>query len=183
MHTHKAALLTGSTSGISLAIASEQASCGMHIMMNGCGDAAEGPAPMKFNQWGRIVKIASAHVLLTSPCKPACVAAARGMAGLTKTVALKMVDAGITANAACPGCVLTPLAEKQIPDTAKARGIAEKQVKLDVLPAAQTTSRFVTADAVARLVAFLCRNAATSIIGIVMPIHGGCAAHWTGAPA
>ena len=112
---------------------------------------------------------------MASPYKSAYVAAKHGIAGFTKTVALEVAEAGITANAVCPGYVLTPLVEKQIPDTAKARGITEEQVKRDVLLAAQPTKRFVTTDEVAQLVAFLCSDAAASITGAVMPIDGG----WT----
>ena len=64
-------------------------------------------------------------------------------AGLTKSVALEVAEHGITVNAICPGYVLTPLVEKQIPDTAKARGISEEAVVRDVLLAAQPTKQFV----------------------------------------
>ncbi|MGE4049849.1 MAG: 3-hydroxybutyrate dehydrogenase [Piscinibacter sp.] len=132
---------------------------------------------MKFNQWGRIVNIASAHALVASPYKSAYVAAKHGIAGFTKTVALEVAEAGITANAVCPGYVLTPLVEKQIPDTARARGITEEQVKRDVLLAAQPTKRFVTTEEVAQFVAFLCSDAAASITGTVLSIDGGWTAH------
>ena len=98
---------------------------------------------MKKKGWGRIVNIASAHALVASPFKSAYVSAKHGIAGLTKTVALEVAQHGITVNAICPGYVLTPLVEKQIPDTAKARGISEEAVVRDVLLAAQPTKRFV----------------------------------------
>ena len=76
-------------------------------------------AGMKRQGFGRIVNIASAHALVASPFKSAYVAAKHGIAGLTKTVALEVAEQGITVNAVCPGYVLTPLVEKQIPDTAR----------------------------------------------------------------
>lgn len=130
---------------------------------------------MKDRGWGRIVNIASAHALVASPFKSAYVAAKHGIAGLTKTVALEVATQGITANAICPGYVLTPLVEKQIPDTARARGLTEAQVVEDVLLAAQPTKRFVTIEEVADLVAFLTSDAAASITGGILPIDGG----WT----
>jgi 3-hydroxybutyrate dehydrogenase len=130
---------------------------------------------MKARRWGRIVNIASAHALVASPFKSAYVAAKHGIAGFTKTVALEVAEQGITVNALCPGYVLTPLVEKQIPDTAKARGISEEAVKRDVLLAAQPTKRFVAVEEVAGLVAFLCSTEAASITGAVLPIDGG----WT----
>ena len=79
---------------------------------------------MKKNGWGRIVNVASAHALVASPFKSAYVSAKHGLAGLTKTVALELAEHGVTANAICPGYVLTPLVQKQIPEQAKARGIS-----------------------------------------------------------
>ena len=98
---------------------------------------------MKRQNWGRIVNIASAHALVASPFKSAYVAAKHGLAGLTKTVALEVATHGITVNAVCPGYVLTPLVEHQIPEQAKARGISEEEVVRTVLLAAQPTKRFV----------------------------------------
>ena len=132
---------------------------------------------MKERGWGRVINVASAHALVASPFKSAYVAAKHGIAGLTKTVALEVAERGITVNAVCPGYVLTPLVEKQIPDTAKARGLTEEQVRRDVLLASQPTRQFVTVGQVAGLVRFLCGADADSITGAVLPIEGGWTAH------
>ena len=130
---------------------------------------------MKSRKWGRIINIASAHGLVASPFKSAYVAAKHGILGLTKTVALEMAEHGITVNAICPGYVLTPLVQKQIPETAKARGITEEQVIKDVLLHAQPTREFVTTDQIGALSVFLCSGAAASMRGTALPIEGG----WT----
>ena len=109
---------------------------------------------MKKKKWGRIIQIASAHALVASPFKSAYVAAKHGIAGLTKTVALEVAEQGITVNAVCPGYVWTPLVEKQIPETAKARGISEAEVIQNVLLTAQPTKQFVTVEQVAALTGF-----------------------------
>ncbi|SDR28709.1 3-hydroxybutyrate dehydrogenase [Pseudovibrio sp. Tun.PSC04-5.I4] len=125
--------------------------------------------------WGRIINTASAHALVASPFKSAYVAAKHGIAGLTKTVALEVAENNITANAICPGYVWTPLVQKQIPDTMKARNMTEEQVKKEVLLAAQPTKEFVTVEQVAGLAIFLCSDAAASITGTLLPMDGG----WT----
>jgi 3-hydroxybutyrate dehydrogenase len=132
---------------------------------------------MKKKGWGRIINIASAHALVASPYKSAYVAAKHGIAGFTKTVALEVAEQGVTVNAICPGYVWTPLVQKQIPDTAKARGISEEQVKRDVLLAAQPTKKFIAVEEVAAFAAFLASDAAASITGTVLPIDGGWTAH------
>jgi len=132
---------------------------------------------MKAKSWGRIVNIASAHALVASPFKSAYVAAKHGIAGLTKTAALEVAEHGITVNAVCPGYVMTPLVEKQIPEQARARGITEQQVISDVLLAAQPTKRFVTVEELSSVVNFLCTDHARSITGIALPVDGGWTAH------
>ncbi len=134
-------------------------------------------AYMKKQGWGRIINIASAHALVASPFKSAYVTAKHGVMGFTKTVALEVAEKGITVNAICPGYVLTPLVEKQIPDTAKARGITEEQVKRDVLLAAQPTKKCVTVEELAGTAIFLCSDAAASITGTNISVEGGWTAH------
>jgi 3-hydroxybutyrate dehydrogenase len=130
---------------------------------------------MKARKWGRIINTASAHSLVASPFKSAYVTAKHGLAGLTKTVALEMATFGTTANCISPGYVWTPLVEKQIPETMKARHLTEEQVKHDVLLAAQPTKQFVTVEQVAGLAVFLCSDAAAQITGANISIDGG----WT----
>ncbi|HZC55632.1 MAG TPA: 3-hydroxybutyrate dehydrogenase [Xanthobacteraceae bacterium] len=130
---------------------------------------------MKSRKWGRIINTASAHSLVASPFKSAYVTAKHGLAGLTKTVALEVATFGVTANCISPGYVWTPLVEKQIPDTMKARNMTAEQVKRDVLLAAQPTKEFVTVDEVADLAVYLASDAARSITGANLSIDGG----WT----
>ena len=130
---------------------------------------------MKQRGFGRIINIASAHGLVASPFKSAYVAAKHGVLGFTKTVALETAEHGITVNAICPGYVLTPLVQKQIPETAKARGLTEDQVIRDVLLHAQPTRKFVTTEEIGALAVFLCTAGANSITGAALPIDGG----WT----
>ena len=132
---------------------------------------------MKQRGWGRIINISSAHGLVASPYKSAYVTAKHGITGFTKTVALEAAQDGVTVNAICPGYVLTPLVEKQIPETALARGISEEAVKRDVLLAAQWTKKFVTVEQLAGVALFLCSAAAENITGVSLPVDGG----WTAA--
>ena len=256
MLTNKTALVTGSTSGIGLAIARIYAANGANVMINGFGDAAaiekeragiesefgvkcryssadmtkpdeiaamvaeaeaafgsldilvnnagiqhvspveEFPIEkwdaiiainlssafhttraavpgMKARGWGRIINTGSAHALVASPFKSAYVAAKHGIAGFTKTIALEVAQCGITVNAICPGYVWTPLVERQIPDTMKARGMTEEQVKRDVLLAAQPTKEFVTVEQVASLALYLAGDQAASITGTMLQMDGG----------
>lgn len=128
---------------------------------------------MKDRGFGRIINVASAHGLVASPFKSAYVAAKHGIVGLTKTVALEGAEFGVTCNAICPGYVKTPLVEKQIPDTAKARGMTEAEVVQKVILEAQPTKKFVTVEEVGALAAFLAGEKAASITGAALQIDGG----------
>ena len=130
---------------------------------------------MKKRGHGRIINIASAHGLVASPFKSAYVAAKHGVLGLTKTVALEVAEDGITVNAICPGYVLTPLVEKQIPDTARARGMTEEEVKTRVILEAQPTREFVAVEDVAAYALFLAGEHGRSVTGAAVTIDGG----WT----
>jgi 3-hydroxybutyrate dehydrogenase len=130
---------------------------------------------MKSRKWGRIINTASAHSLVASPFKAAYVAAKHGVAGFTKTIALEVATNGITVNCISPGYVWTPLVERQIPDTMKARNLTKEQVINDVLLEAQPTKEFVTVEQVAALVVFLCSDAASQITGANLSMDGG----WT----
>jgi 3-hydroxybutyrate dehydrogenase len=130
---------------------------------------------MKRRKWGRIISTASAHSLVASPFKVAYVAAKHGIAGITKTVALETATNGITVNCISPGYVWTPLVEKQIPDTMKARNMSREQVINEVLLSAQPTKEFVTVDEVAAIALFLCSDAAKQITGANISVDGG----WT----
>lgn len=130
---------------------------------------------MKSRGWGRIVNTASAHSQVASPYKSAYVAAKHGLVGFTKTVALEAAAQGVTVNCISPGYVWTPLVERQIPDTMKARGLTREEVIEDVLLKAQPTKAFVTVEQVAAMALFLCSDAASQITGANLSMDGG----WT----
>ncbi|MFC5386933.1 3-hydroxybutyrate dehydrogenase [Aquamicrobium segne] len=122
---------------------------------------------------GRIVNIASAHGLVASPFKSAYVAAKHGIVGLTKTVALEVAQDHITCNAVCPGYVLTPLVEAQIPDQMKTHNMDRDTVVREVMLEKQPTREFVSVGQVAACVVFLCSPAAAQINGAHISVDGG----------
>ncbi|WP_411956518.1 3-hydroxybutyrate dehydrogenase [Paracoccus homiensis] len=125
--------------------------------------------------WGRVVNIASAHGLTASPFKSAYVAAKHGVVGLTKVTALETAEEKITSNAICPGYVLTPLVEAQIPDTMKEYNLSRDEVVRDVLLKRQPSKEFATVDEIGDTAVFLCSDAAAQITGTTISVDGG----WT----
>ena len=130
---------------------------------------------MREKGWGRIVNIASAHGLTASPYKSAYVAAKHGIVGLSKTIALETAQEPITCNAVCPGYVLTPLVESQIPDTMKEYDMSREDVIKNVMLKRQPSKEFATTEQLGGTVVFLCSDAATQITGTTISVDGG----WT----
>jgi 3-hydroxybutyrate dehydrogenase len=130
---------------------------------------------MRAEGWGRIVNIASAHGLTASPFKSAYVAAKHGVVGLTKVTALETAEEAITCNAICPGYVLTPLVEAQIPDTMKQYGMDRETVIREVMLTRQPSRQFATVEQIGGCVLFLCSPAAEQVTGTTLSVDGG----WT----
>jgi 3-hydroxybutyrate dehydrogenase len=130
---------------------------------------------MRAKGWGRIVNVASAHGLTASPFKSAYIAAKHGVVGLSKTVALETAGQGITCNAICPGYVLTPLVEAQIPDQMKTHSMDRETVIREVMLERQPSKQFATTDQIGGTTVFLCSAAADQITGTTISVDGG----WT----
>ncbi|MBO9408408.1 3-hydroxybutyrate dehydrogenase [Shimia sp. R9_1] len=130
---------------------------------------------MRKRGWGRVINIASAHGLTASPYKAAYVAAKHGVVGMTKTVALETAEEPITCNAICPGYVLTPLVEAQIPDTMEKYNMGREEVIKKVMLERQPSREFATVEQLGGTVAFLASDAAAQITGTTISVDGG----WT----
>ena len=132
------------------------------------------PAMQKKN-WGRIINIASAHGLVASAQKSAYVAAKHGIVGLTKSVALETATTGVTANAICPGWVLTPLVQKQIDARAAEQKISVEQATRDLLSEKEPSHQFTTPEQLGAMAVFFCSDAAANVRGQAWAHDGG----WT----
>lgn len=125
--------------------------------------------------WGRVINISSAHGLTASPFKSAYIAAKHGIVGLSKTTALETAKEDITCNAICPGYVLTPIVEKQIPDTMKEYDMTREEVIENVMLKRQPSKEFATTEQIGGTATFLCSDAAAQITGTTISVDGG----WT----
>ncbi|MFN6995201.1 MAG: 3-hydroxybutyrate dehydrogenase [Aquincola tertiaricarbonis] len=131
---------------------------------------------MKQRNWGRIINVASTHGLVASAQKSAYVASKHGILGFTKALALETATTGVTANAICPGWVLTPLVQKQIDDRAAREGISVDQAKRDLLGEKQPSLQFTTPEQLGDLAVFMCSAAADNLRGAAINVDGGWAA-------
>ncbi len=146
------------------------------INMNSAFHTTAAALPMmRAAGWGRVINVASAHGLRASPFKSAYVTAKHGVVGMTKVVALETAQEPITCNAICPGYVLTPLVEAQIPDQMKTHNMDRDTVVREVMLARQPSKEFATVEQIGGTTAFLCSDAAAQITGTTISVDGG----WT----
>ena len=97
------------------------------------------------------------------------------LSGLTKTIGLETAQEPITCNAVCPGYVLTPLVEAQIPDQMKTHGMEREEVIREVMLERQPSKEFASVEQIGGTTAFLCTDAASQITGTTISVDGG----WT----
>jgi 3-hydroxybutyrate dehydrogenase len=122
---------------------------------------------------GSIVYMGSAHSHEASKLKSAYVTAKHGLLGLCKTVAKEGASRNVRANVVCPGFVMTPLVEKQIPEQAKALGISEADVVKNVMLKETVDGEFTTVDDVANTVVFLAGFETNALTGqSILVSHG-----------
>ena len=94
------------------------------------------------------------------------------MIGFTRALALEVVGRGITVNTICPGWVDTEMATLGIKETAVLQGMTPEEFKAQAI-AAVPIQRFLEANEVAELVAYIASDAASGITGQAINICGG----------
>lgn len=104
---------------------------------------------------GSIIYMGSVHSKIASLLKAPYVTAKHGLEGLCRAVAKEGAPFNVKSNLVCPGFVLTPLVEKQIPEQAQTLGISEEDVIKKVMLKDTVDGQFTTKEEIADVVYFL----------------------------
>jgi NAD(P)-dependent dehydrogenase (short-subunit alcohol dehydrogenase family) len=122
--------------------------------------------------FGRIVNVASTAGIHGYPYVTAYCAAKHGVIGLTRALALEVVQGNITVNAVCPGYTETRLVEETIANIQLATGRSAEAAR-SALTKRNPQGRLVQPHEVAHTVAWLCLPGTESITGQSIAIAGG----------
>jgi NAD(P)-dependent dehydrogenase (short-subunit alcohol dehydrogenase family) len=120
---------------------------------------------------GSIINISSSAGLFGCPKRAPYVASKWAMIGITKTLAMELGPWGIRVNAICPGSVEGRRIERVIERDACNRNCSPEEIR-KIYQGQISLRRFVTADEVANMAAFLASDMCGSISGQAIGVDG-----------
>jgi NAD(P)-dependent dehydrogenase (short-subunit alcohol dehydrogenase family) len=143
----------------------------LDVNLNGLYYTLKAAAP-RLQDGGRIAIVSSGLGKLGRARYHAYTASKHAALGLMKCLSKELAPRGITVNAVCPGWVDTRMAQRDVALSAAADGIEVEEAFARAVSGI-AIGRFVTADEVASLIAYLTSDAASAITGEAYNISGG----------
>jgi 3-hydroxybutyrate dehydrogenase len=131
---------------------------------------------MRQRDFGRIVNMASIYGTRAAVNRVDYVTTKTAMIGFTRAVALETAGQNITCNAICPGSSPTPSIEQRFADFMAKENLSRAEAEKAFMGSRQPSGRFVSADRIGGLVAFLCGPDGVDITGAAISIDGGWSA-------
>ena len=122
--------------------------------------------------WGRIVNVASVAGRQGYPYVAAYVASKHGLLGLTRALALEVVQTGITVNAICPGYVATDLTWESARRIQAKTGRSYDEA-VQSLAAFSPQRRLIEPEEVAAIAVYLASEEARGVTGQAWNVDGG----------
>jgi 3-hydroxybutyrate dehydrogenase len=124
---------------------------------------------------GSVILMGSVHSKEASPLKAPYVTAKHGLIGLSRVLAKEGAAYGVRTNVICPGFVLTPLVEKQIPEQSKTLGISEQEVVKKIMLGQTVDGEFTTMEDIAEVALFFAGFPTNALTGqSIVASHGWC---------
>jgi NAD(P)-dependent dehydrogenase (short-subunit alcohol dehydrogenase family) len=125
---------------------------------------------------GCVVTVASAAGKSGAPFLAHYSASKWAVLGFTQTVAREVARHGVRVNAVCPGCVRTPMQDREVIWEGKLRGMDPEDVRqsyIDHTP----LGRLCEPEDVADVILFLCSDRARFMTGQAINVTGGIVMH------
>ncbi|HWV13090.1 MAG TPA: SDR family oxidoreductase [Sphingobium sp.] len=143
------------------------------VNLDGAMLAARAVIPeMRLRGGGAIVLISSVAALSGAPSYAAYCASKAGMLGLSRSIAFDYGPDNIRCNVMCPGWTLTEMAEREIEDMARAKGLDPARLQQN-LTRAYPLRRMARPEEMAAVIAFLASDDASFMTGTALSVDGG----------
>ncbi|MBM3533912.1 MAG: SDR family oxidoreductase [Alphaproteobacteria bacterium] len=123
-------------------------------------------------KWGRIVNIGSTTSQRGYAYVAAYAASKHGMLGLTRSLAMEVVKAGVTVNAVCPGYTDTDIVSEAVKAIVAKTGKGEDFAEAS-LTQYNPQGRLIRPEEVAATVLWLVRPGSESVTGQAISLSGG----------
>jgi meso-butanediol dehydrogenase / (S,S)-butanediol dehydrogenase / diacetyl reductase len=141
-----------------------------------CLAAARACLPELVRRRGCVVVVSSIAGLAASPESVGYVTGKHALVGLGRSMARDFGPRGVRVNIVCPGWVRTPMADEEMDDLARLRGLAGRDAAYELATAQVPLRRPADPGEVAAVVAFLASAHASAVTGAVLTVDCGATA-------
>jgi 3-hydroxybutyrate dehydrogenase len=128
---------------------------------------------MRANGFGRIVNMTSVYGERGVAGRIDYVTSKAAIQGMTRAVAMELLDGDVTCHALRPGSTLTPDLERRVEAIMAAEDLPRAAAEKKFLQGKQPNGRFIEVDSVCRALLLLCGPAGRDMNGAILPIEAG----------
>jgi meso-butanediol dehydrogenase / (S,S)-butanediol dehydrogenase / diacetyl reductase len=122
---------------------------------------------------GSVVVVSSIAGLAASPESVGYVSAKHGLIGLARSMARDFGPRGVRVNVVCPGWVRTPMADEEMDELMRLRGLASREAAYALATAQVPLRRPADPGEVAAVIAFLASDQASAVTGAILTVDCG----------
>lgn len=162
--------------GVTAEMTEEQWDRTVDVNLKGTFFACRFAIPELMRSQGCIAMISSDYGLVGGPGTSIYNASKFGVNGIAKSLALELAPHGVRVNSICPTDVDTPMLAGQARDYGGGDPAGYLEKLRATLPQGPERARFIRAEEVAAVVAFLCSEEAAPITGACVPVDWGVTA-------
>ncbi len=148
----------------------------LQVNLSTCLVSARACLPDLIATRGVIVVVSSIAGLAASPESVGYVTAKHGLIGLARSMARDFGPRGVRVNVVCPGWVRTPMADQEMDQLMRLRGLASRDAAYELATSQVPLRRPASADEVAAAIAFLAGQDASAVTGAVLTVDCGATA-------
>jgi meso-butanediol dehydrogenase / (S,S)-butanediol dehydrogenase / diacetyl reductase len=166
----------GHGQGTAADISDDAWAASLRANLSTCLVAARACLPDLIKGRGSVVVVSSIAGLAAAPESVGYVSAKHALIGLARSMARDFGPRGVRVNVVCPGWVRTPMADEEMEELMRLRGLASREAAYALATAQVPLRRPADPDEVAAVIAFLASDQASAVTGAILPVDCGATA-------